>query len=140
MSPWLILAIAVAPCLFWLWFFIRRDRLEPEPRGLVARLFFLGCLSVFPAALLEMPVPSPLDAVLAAPIFEELCKLLVVYLFVYRNVEFDEPMDGITYGVACALGFATVENIFYVFGAQDKAVGLAVVRALLSVIRWSSSI
>ena len=133
MSPWLILALAVGPCLFWLWFFIRRDRLEPEPRALVARLFFLGCLSVFPAALLEMPVPSPLDGIVAAPVIEELIKLLVVYLFIFRHVEFDEPMDGITYGVSCALGFATVENLFYVFGAHEKAMGLAAIRALLSV-------
>ena len=133
MSPWLVLAAALGPCLFWLWFFIRRDRLEPEPRGLVARLFFLGCLSVFPAALLESPVPAPLDAILAAPVIEELTKLLVVYWFIYRNTEFDEPMDGITYGVSCALGFATAENLFYVLGAHEQAMGLAVVRALLSV-------
>lgn len=133
MSPLLILAVAIGPCLFWLWFFIRRDRLEPEPQALVARLFFLGCASVIPAALLEAPIPAPLDAILGAPVIEELTKLLVVYLFIYRNVEFDEPMDGITYGVSCALGFATVENLFYVAGAAEKAVGLAVVRALLSV-------
>ena len=66
MSPWVILAIAVGPGLFWLWFFVRRDRLEPEPRGLVARLYFLGFFAVIPAALLEIPFPKPLDAVLGA--------------------------------------------------------------------------
>ena len=131
MSPLLILAVALGPCLFWLWFFIRRDRLEPEPQALVARLFFLGCASVVPAALLEAPIPAPLDAILGAPVIEELTKLLVVYLFIYRHVEFDEPMDGITYGVSCALGFATAENLFYVLGAHEQAMGLAVVRALL---------
>jgi len=133
MSPLLLLAIAVGPGLFWLWFFVRRDRLEPEPRALIARVFFLGALAVIPAALLEMPIPHPLDAILAAPVIEETFKFLVVYLFIYRNVEFDEPMDGLTYGVACALGFATVENIFYVLGSHAGAVPVAVVRALLSV-------
>ena len=40
-------------------------------------------------------------------------------------------MDGIVYGVAAGLGFATVENIFYVFGFGT--ISTAIVRAFLSV-------
>jgi RsiW-degrading membrane proteinase PrsW (M82 family) len=133
MPALLLLTLAVAPCLFWLWFFVRRDRLEPEPRALVARAFFLGAAAVIPAALLELPIPRPLDAVLGAPVIEETVKFLVVYLFIYRHTEFDEPMDGLTYGVACALGFATIENVLYVFGSHSDPLPVAVMRALLSV-------
>ena len=40
---------------------------------------------------------------------------LVLYYFILREKEFNEPMDGIVYGVTASLGFATLENIDYVF-------------------------
>jgi len=40
-------------------------------------------------------------------------KLLPFLLFAYRNPAFDEPMDGIVYAAAVALGFATAENALY---------------------------
>lgn len=130
MSALLLLLLGLAPGLFWLWYFYQRDHLEPEPRGLVLRVFALGVASCIPLALLEMPIPGPYDAILAAPIIEELGKFLVVYLYVYRHHEFNEPMDGIVYGVAAALGFATIENLFYVL---EHGAGVGVARALLSV-------
>src|SRR5262249_56515294 len=44
---------------------------------------------------------------------EELLKLMVVYFYAYRRQEFDEPLDGVIYSAAAALGFAAVENIVY---------------------------
>jgi RsiW-degrading membrane proteinase PrsW (M82 family) len=56
---------------------------------------------------------------------------------VYDRIEFNDPMDGIVYACASALGFATLENIIYVFSSLETsvtlAVGTGVVRALLSV-------
>ena len=43
---------------------------------------------------------------------------------------FNEPMDGLILGVAAALGFATVENIFYVRAGKILT---ALVRAIVSV-------
>jgi RsiW-degrading membrane proteinase PrsW (M82 family) len=40
-------------------------------------------------------------------------------------------MDGIVYGVAAGLGFATIENIFYVFGFGT--ISTALIRAFMSV-------
>ncbi|KYC69873.1 hypothetical protein B4099_3149 [Heyndrickxia coagulans] len=49
---------------------------------------------------------------------------------VFFNREFDEPFDGIVYGVSVSLGFATFENILSLFsGGVDLAFG----RALLPV-------
>ena len=43
-----------------------------------------------------------------------------------RNRAFDEPMDGIVYGVVASLGFATLENILFVFnGGMSVAVSRA---------------
>ena len=44
-----------------------------------------------------------------------LLKFLILYLIVVRRDEFNEPMDGIVYGVTVSLGFATYENYDYVF-------------------------
>ena len=36
--------LAIVPAIIWLAFFYRRDRLEPEPKHMVFRLFLLGGL------------------------------------------------------------------------------------------------
>ena len=119
MNPLAIVALAFAPGIFWLWYFYRKDKLEPEPRGLVIRMFFFGMLATIPAIILELPFKKPelLLLVIAAPVAEELCKFLTVRWTIYKNNNFDEPMDGIVYGAATALGFASAENVFYLLGA-----------------------
>lgn len=121
------LLIAFTPGLFWLWFFLRQDKIRPEPRKLIALTFLLGCVSTIPAGignaffganrLLE---GSPhLMSVIAAMTFvvgpvEELCKFGAVRLGPYRTLYFDEPVDGLVYSSAASLGFASLENLFYV--------------------------
>jgi RsiW-degrading membrane proteinase PrsW (M82 family) len=63
-------------------------------------------------------------------LIEEGLKFCVVWFAAYRSPHFNEVMDGIVYGVAASLGFATVENILYVFSG---GVGAAIIRAFLSV-------
>src|SRR5262249_30929674 len=45
---------------------------------------------------------------------EELTKWGTFLTVIYQWDEFDEPLDGIIYGVALALGLATVENVLVV--------------------------
>jgi len=76
--------------------------------------------------------------VVLAPMIEEYSKFTVVRRTVYNDPEFDESMDGLVYAAAAALGFASLENIFYVVSAYTKAGSSAAVstfwfRALLSV-------
>ena len=52
---------------------------------------------------------------LSAAWSEELLKFIILYFIVLRRNEFNEPMDGIVYGVTVSLGFATYENYDYVF-------------------------
>jgi RsiW-degrading membrane proteinase PrsW (M82 family) len=121
-DSWLIFIIALAPGIFWLWFFYRQDCYEPEPLSLVAKMYFLGMVAAGVALFLEnilVPfIPGLLFSTLAVPVTEELAKFSMVVLFVYRDAEFDEPMDGIVYATATALGFATLENFLYVLPVQ----------------------
>jgi RsiW-degrading membrane proteinase PrsW (M82 family) len=126
-----LLALAIAPAIFVLCYFYLKDRYEPEPLGWVIKVFFIGAFMVIPAALLEAPFPEGLFVtVIVAPIVEESLKFAAVYFTVYRDDEFDEPIDGIVYGVSAALGFAMVENIFYVL---EGGLALGILRAVASV-------
>jgi RsiW-degrading membrane proteinase PrsW (M82 family) len=138
----LLLLIALAPCLFLLWYFYHRDKYEPEPKQKILKIFLLGAAAVIPVALVEYVLIIGVDAVstgfvnifllsfiIIAPI-EELAKYLVVKQWIYTSIEFDEIMDGIVYTVAASLGFATVENLFYVI-THGITVGIA--RAFLAV-------
>ena len=54
-----------------------------------------------------------------------------------REKEFNEPMDGIVYGVVASLGFATYENYDYVFRLAEtynlERIDLAYIRAFSAV-------
>jgi RsiW-degrading membrane proteinase PrsW (M82 family) len=121
--------LGAAPSVFLLVFFYLKDRYEPEPRGHVALAFAKGMLAIVPSYLaargIEMLVGREWLALGGTPArlfetwvmaggVEEVAKWLLFYGFVYRWSEFDEPLDGVVYGVALALGFATVENVLFV--------------------------
>lgn len=129
--------LAFAPGLFWLRYFYRKDQLEPEPKRLIFRMYIVGLLTFFPAAILERPFAHlhyPLVLIIA-PVVEELCKFLAVRQMVYKNREFDEPMDGIVYAASVALGFASLENLGYLVEALQSGVFIStyILRAILSV-------
>ena len=67
---------------------------------------------------------------LEVALIEESLKLLAVRIYAYNSKMFNEPMDGLILGVAAALGFATVENIFYVV---SSGILTGIVRAIVSV-------
>jgi RsiW-degrading membrane proteinase PrsW (M82 family) len=132
---------AIAPSLLIVWYFHRRD-VFPEPGRVIWATFGLGVVIVFPVILVELVIAAvvnqvpgavlrgALDAFGVAAFTEESFKLLVLLTYVWRHRAFDEPMDGIVYGVVASLGFATLENVLYVF---QGGVGIAVMRALTSV-------
>lgn len=58
-------------------------------------------------------------AFLEASIPEELGKLLVVACIVLRHEDLRRPVDAIVLTVLVGLGFATIENLYYVFSAEN---------------------
>ena len=133
---------AVLPVAVLLWFIYRKDKLNPEPLDKLVGAFVVGCLSVVPAMVMEtvlgmMTPPTPIlggiyTGYVVAGLSEELCKLALLMLVVWRSPHFDEYFDGIVYAVFVSLGFACVENVMYVMGSSD-AMSVALMRGLLAV-------
>lgn len=137
-----ILALSmVMPSLLLLWYFHSRDA-YPEPASVVWRTFGLGVLSAIPVLMFALPMGELLEGItdpflaglyeafVLASIPEEVCKLAVILWYARRHSAFDEPMDGLVYGVAASLGFATLENVLYV---AQGGLGVAMLRAVTSI-------
>ena len=142
----LALVLAVVPSALILRYFIRHDQF-PEPRRAIIITFAWGVGSIVPAVILALVLLITIDAAFGdsvtnpwlrsagiaffgAAIPEELFKFAVLYFYARRLSDFDEPMDGIVYGVTASLGFATLENVLYVV---DGGVAVAIVRAFTAV-------
>ncbi|MEM9695350.1 MAG: PrsW family glutamic-type intramembrane protease [Myxococcota bacterium] len=139
----LTVTFALVPSILLMWFFQARD-VFPEPPRVLWATFGLGVLTIPAVLMVVFPaervlgidhLTDPLwggfaEAFVHASIPEEFFKFLVVYFYAQRHDEFDEPADGVVYGVAASLGFATLENILYV---AQSGLGTAIVRAFTAV-------
>jgi protease PrsW len=119
---------AILPAIILMFWIYSRDKIHPEPKRQVLRLFLMGAIVPFPAALLEhhLLITKALNpnhyglfsifvtAFFVAGVVEEFLKALFFHKGIYHHREFDEPIDGVVYAVAVSLGFAMVENILYV--------------------------
>jgi protease PrsW len=70
------------------------------------------------------------DAFVLAGVVEESAKWVMLFAAVYGWREFDEPLDGLIYGVAIALGFAALENLLYL---SSHGLDIAWKRAIFAV-------
>jgi protease PrsW len=138
----LLLLVSAGPGVLFLVLIMRMDRREPEPLSLVLRVIALGAASAIVASLVEIaldlvPLFGQTDLrgtvassfIQVAPV-EELCKLGVVLLFVWRNPNFNEENDGIVYVGASAIGFAVLENFIYVF---ENGIDTGILRAFTAI-------
>lgn len=138
----IILITALLPVVILLFFVYRKDQYNKEPIGKLVLTFFVGCISVVPAGLMEQflsaykpeqtLVAALFDGYVVAGLSEELWKLLLLMLVIWRSRHFDEYFDGIVYATYLSLGFACVENVMYVFGSTDP-MSTAFMRGLLAV-------
>jgi len=136
----MIFLSVATPTLFWLWYFYKKDKLKPEPKKVIVKMFFWWVVSVVPALIVEIflgwVVPVEVfGLVIVAPIIEELCKFWIVKKKSLTNRHFDDLMDGVLYACVVALGFATFENIFYLVDANSQWMlwEVALIRAFVSV-------
>ena len=108
----------ILPALFWLYFWLKEDKLKPEPRSLIMLSFLGGMAAVLAAFFAEkiakdIVVSNLILIAIYAPIIEELFKFLAAYFSVLKRKEDDEPIDPIIYLISSALGFAALENALF---------------------------
>ncbi len=119
------------PALLWLWFWLREDRKNPEPRKILFLTFVGGMIAVIPTIILQLSLewiskdiwggvltPAIL-AVISFPVIanasiEEVNKFIACYLSALRTKENNEPIDPVIYMITAALGFAAVENSLFI--------------------------
>ncbi len=138
-----LLALAVAPGIAICIYIYFKDKYKREPLGLLVLSFILGMLSIIPAFILEMTFGGGIDQMAGKPILtvafyafiivglsEEISKYFVVRFFAFKRLSFDEPFDGIVYTVMVGMGFATLENIGYVY---EHGMATGIFRMFISV-------
>ncbi len=153
-GPALVLAgivLALIPALLWLGFFYQQDRLEPEPKGYVLAVFLLGGLL---ANAVGIPVvrdlfqvqewmprsaaANILGSILVIGFVQEFLKYAAVRYSVYLLPEFDERIDGVIYGTAAGLGFATMLNLHYVTANAGVNLSVGVIRIAVTAMAQAS--
>ncbi len=132
-----ILSAGIAPGLALLSYFYLKDHYETEPISVVLKAFLYGVCLVFPIMFLQYVLDvegvftTDFDtAFLSAALLEEFFKWFILMVAIYQHIAFDEPYDGIVYGAAVSLGFATMENTLYLLA---NGVEHAFTRAILPV-------
>ena len=130
------IALSIIPSIIWLAFFLREDR-QPEPKKTILKVFVIGMFSTIPVIILSLiialilrglGVPTPIISfvgiVFVAAVVEEIAKYLVVKRSVFDSSDLDEPSDLMIYAITAALGFATIENIVFLFPGREALFGL----------------
>ena len=138
-----LLALAIAPGIAICLFIYLKDKYNKEPLGLMLLSFIIGMLSIIPAVIIQLTLTKPVERIMGEGILytavfsylivalsEEGSKFLGVRILPYRRKSFDDPFDGIVYAVMVSMGFATLENIGYVF---QHGFGTGILRMFLSV-------
>ncbi|MEW6061010.1 MAG: PrsW family glutamic-type intramembrane protease [Bacteroidota bacterium] len=136
-----LIGLAIAPGVSIALYVYLRDKYEREPMKLLLQSFAAGFFVIIPAALIEMWLGNTFaleDSVASVAIrnflfiglTEEACKFLCLLAIAYPKPDFNEPFDGITYAVMVSMGFATSENMMYVF---DGGLHVAMVRIFTAV-------
>lgn len=142
----ILLGLAILPVVLLAIYIYHKDKFGKEPFGMLVRAFFAGCLSIVPALFLEglLSVGAPQNSVVFYSLYngfvvagfsEELSKLVLFFIFIWGSRHYNEYFDGVVYAAVLSLGFAGVENIFYVLGGDNFSSSLytALLRAAVSV-------
>ena len=139
----ILLIASLLPVVLLMGYIYKRDTFQKEPWPLLLKAFGFGVLAamldMLVAGALNYLIPKPEDSLMgdalynafvSAAIPEEFCKLLMLYLCIWKNPYFDEYYDGLEYAAFVGLGFAGIENVLYI---MQGGLGLAIGRGLFAV-------
>ena len=125
---------AIVPALIWLFIYYRKDKLDPEPKKIILKTFIVGAAMSFPFLFLRYVMMwidlSPLFlggtvSLILFAILEEVAKLsAAIFVVMHHKLEFNQIIDGVIYAVTAALGFAFMENMFYLASLQSAGTNI----------------
>lgn len=148
----IMLLSGLLPAILLVIYIRYRDKQQPEPWSKIIKGVFYGLLSILVTVLITQ-IWNPLPFVLGlgwlyevpivrgiftsfynAAIPEETAKLLMLWLLLNNNKEFNQNIDGIVYAVCVSMGFAGLENVMYIFNdGEEPWQAIAIVRSLFAV-------
>lgn len=105
----------IIPAFIWLWFWLKEDRLHPEPKWMICFTFLGGVVATafaYPAEkfIAGINLQGEFALLLSWAIVEEVLKLFFVAIIALQSRHYDEPIDAVIYMITGALGFAALEN------------------------------
>ncbi len=122
-----LLALALAPGAAIAIYIYLKDHHEREPLSLLMISFLYGIFSIAVTLIISYPINAFFltreddvveqfaNAFFKVAFVEEFSKFIFIRFILFNNKNFNEPFDGIVYAVMVSMGFATLENIIYVF-------------------------
>jgi len=148
----IMLFAGLLPAILLVLYVRYRDRQQPEPWSKIIKGVFYGILSIVVTIIINQ-IWSPFPYIMGlgwlydipivrgiftsfynAAIPEETAKLFMLWLLLRKNQEFNQNIDGIVYAVCVAMGFAGLENVMYIFNAEeDPWQAIAITRCLFAV-------
>lgn len=142
----LLLFFMIIPVFFILLYVYQKDK-NKEPILLLLQLFclgiFAGFITIYLSSILRNYIPFMypenrknfldifIHSFIVVALLEECCKWLMVYMRGYYTKDFDELYDIIIYSIFVSLGFAFLENAYYIL--QAGQVKTALTRAIFAI-------
>lgn len=133
----LYIAFGLLPSLIWLFYYLGKD-MHPEPKKMIIKVFFWGFIITVPTFLVQLSLSwviawlyrfegfasltllvNFIKWFIIISLVEELAKYGTVKFIALGKKEVDEPLDIMLYMVVGALGFASLENVLYIFSPID---------------------
>jgi RsiW-degrading membrane proteinase PrsW (M82 family) len=132
-----VLVLIFPPLIWFSYVYFYHNKTIKRFRKTVLIGLIFGMISIFPAMVLEglFFFPFAISVVLVAPFVEEICKSIGIFSL-KENIK--SPFDGLILGVAAGIGFAIIEDAFYLlqYGMIDSAswAEISFLRAFSSII------
>ncbi|HMP67686.1 MAG TPA: PrsW family glutamic-type intramembrane protease [Candidatus Paceibacterota bacterium] len=129
------IVLGIIPTIIWLIYWLQHDKKNPEPKKIILMCFVFGMLVVPAVSFINFIVKKivvgsstlSIDILFYNAYFyaifliviwaavEEFFKYVAAYVGGFSTKEYNEPLDALVYMITAALGFAAMENIFYIY-------------------------
>ena len=146
----IVILLTILPSILILSLILYSDRKSREPLLMILICIFSGVFTICFSLLIDKLIlklniinasmfPSQnsysVYRIIVMAGVEEYAKLLILYVFLYKNNSFDDIYDGFVYSAIIALSFSLIETFMYIFNEQTFAdmTSLAILRNFTSI-------